>query len=69
MDGQDLAAGMDRASCRLVVTQRCAHAERRTFRVCMHVRTSGCLALDNPGCPHRPTIFKADSHLTALDAL
>ncbi|VDL94842.1 unnamed protein product [Schistocephalus solidus] len=53
----------------LVVTQRSAHSERRTSRIHMHVRTNGCLGLDNPGCPHRPIIFKTDSHLTALDAL
>ncbi|VDL97075.1 unnamed protein product [Schistocephalus solidus] len=52
-----------------VVTQRCAQDERRTSIVYMHVRPSGCLALENPGCPLRSIIFKADSHLTALDAL
>ncbi|VDM02004.1 unnamed protein product [Schistocephalus solidus] len=35
----------------------------------MHMRISGCLSLDNPGCPHRPIILKAESHVTALDAL
>ncbi|VDM06294.1 unnamed protein product [Schistocephalus solidus] len=35
----------------------------------MPVRTSGYLALDNPGCPRLPIILKADSYLTALDAL
>ncbi|VDL94510.1 unnamed protein product [Schistocephalus solidus] len=36
-------------------------AERQTSRIYMHVRTSGCLALDKPGCRHWPIIFKADS--------
>ncbi|VDL96977.1 unnamed protein product [Schistocephalus solidus] len=53
----------------LVVTQHRAHVERRTLRIYMHVRTSGCLDHENPGCPHRPINFKADSHLTSLDAL
>ncbi|VDM00531.1 unnamed protein product [Schistocephalus solidus] len=35
----------------------------------MHVRTSGCLALCNPGCPYWPIIFTPDSHLTTLDSL
>ncbi|VDM02512.1 unnamed protein product [Schistocephalus solidus] len=29
----------------------------------MHHRTCGYLALDNPGCPPRPIIFKSDGHL------
>ncbi|VDL89868.1 unnamed protein product [Schistocephalus solidus] len=35
----------------------------------IHVLASGCLALANPGSLIWPIIFKADSLITALDAL
>ncbi|VDL87851.1 unnamed protein product [Schistocephalus solidus] len=41
----------------------------RACRVYMHMRSSGCLLLDNPGCPHRPISFAADSHMSLLEAL
>ncbi|VDM04750.1 unnamed protein product [Schistocephalus solidus] len=31
----------------------------------MHVHTSGCLALTNPGCPNRPITLRADSRVAS----